>query len=205
MAGKGFGRCLTESVRLRDIRNLAAPLRSFHREVNSQIVKLDLKPTHLTHHLWGGLRRWPLAGASRGENSISSDSDVSIDFERHHSRRERLGDLPALLERAVVALEDLAGRLDELRYVIASAHHRFRLVTAVEIGCAFDRVSSVRIVTVGSDPYTRTRHPKSLVFRPTGRPISAQNRWNVSVIQRGAQSRSTERTIRFCDLPLFRR
>jgi|AntDeeMinimDraft_6_1070357.scaffolds.fasta_scaffold01574_4 hypothetical protein len=53
MAGKGFGRCLTESVRLRDIRNLAAPLRSFHREVNSQIVKLDLKPTHLTHHLWG--------------------------------------------------------------------------------------------------------------------------------------------------------
>jgi|GEM_PF-970380 len=65
-------------------------------------------------------------------NSISSDSDLGIDIERHCSSRKRLGDLPALLEREVVALEDLAGRLDELRYVIASAQHRFRLVAVIE-------------------------------------------------------------------------
>ncbi|WP_226042589.1 hypothetical protein [Natrinema sp. DC36] len=61
-----------------------------------------------------GARRWLFASVSRGENSIRSDSDVSLDFDRHRSSRECLGDLSALLERAVVALEDLMGRLDDL-------------------------------------------------------------------------------------------
>ena len=121
-------------------------------------------PTHhITYGGWG-LRRWPLAGASRDENSLRSDGDLGIHFERHRSSRERLGNLPALLEREVVALEDLTGRLDELRYVIASAHHRFRLVTIVEVGRAFDRVTSVRIVAVGSNSHTHTHDPQNPSF-----------------------------------------
>ena len=85
-------------------------------------------------------------------------------MEANSSSAQCLGDLSALLEREIIALEDLPDRTDEVRDIIAGTDHGFRPVAIIEVSCSLDRISSIRVVAVGSDSHARTHDPRNPSF-----------------------------------------
>jgi len=68
-------------------------LRSFRLESQSPNCQTRSQTLPPTDHLWGGDPTLALSQRFSRRNSISSDSDLGIDIERHCSSRKGLGDL----------------------------------------------------------------------------------------------------------------
>ena len=77
--------------------------------------------------------------------------DFGTDLERNRSSARRLGDLPTLLERKIIAFENLPHSADKVGNVVTGTHHGLGLVTVVELGCSFDRVLWIGVVAISSE------------------------------------------------------